>query len=131
MFCFAHRIFLIESAIFIFFQFQKRKPHIFFYCRYAFEGIMQATYGFNRTNLDCSEIYCHFHSPNTILSMMNMPTVSFHVILIILGCWIFCLHVITYAVLSWKIHYARKWLIRLISINMYLHTCLCISKLIN
>ncbi|XP_011269919.2 ATP-binding cassette sub-family G member 1 [Camponotus floridanus] len=76
--------------------------------RYAFEGMMQAIYGFNRPNLYCSEIYCYHHSSNAILSMMDMPTVSFYVILMILGCWIFCLHVIVYTVLCWKIYYARK-----------------------
>lgn len=76
--------------------------------RYAFEGMMQAIYGFNRPNLYCSEIYCYYHSPSAILSMMDMPTVSFYVILMILGCWIFCLHVIVYTVLCWKIYYARK-----------------------
>lgn len=76
--------------------------------RYAFEGMMQAVYGLDRPNLHCSEIYCHLHSPSAILSTMDMPTVSYYEILMILGCWIFCLHVIVYAVLCWKIYYARK-----------------------
>ncbi|EZA54900.1 hypothetical protein DMN91_009472 [Ooceraea biroi] len=75
--------------------------------RYAFEGMMQAIYS-NRPNLSCPEIYCYLRSPSEILSRMDMPTVSFHVILIILGSWIFCLHIIIYAVLSWKIYYVRK-----------------------
>ncbi|XP_067212537.1 ATP-binding cassette sub-family G member 4 isoform X2 [Linepithema humile] len=75
--------------------------------RYAFEGLMQAVYT-DRPNLSCQEIYCHLRSPNEILSMMNLPTVSFHVILIILVFWIFCLHVVIYAILCWKIYYARK-----------------------
>ncbi|XP_072765400.1 ATP-binding cassette sub-family G member 1 isoform X2 [Anoplolepis gracilipes] len=76
--------------------------------RYAFEGMMQAIYDLDRPNLYCSEIYCYLHSPKAILSAMNMPTVSFNVILTILGFWIFCLHVIIYAVLCWKIYYAKK-----------------------
>ncbi|KAG5306219.1 ABCG4 protein, partial [Acromyrmex insinuator] len=75
--------------------------------RYAFEGIMQAVY-LDRPNLVCLEIYCYLRSPNKILSMMGMPAVSFHVILIILCCWIFFLHVIIYIVFHWKIYHAKK-----------------------
>ncbi|XP_077275252.1 ATP-binding cassette sub-family G member 1-like isoform X3 [Temnothorax americanus] len=75
--------------------------------RYSFEGMMQAVY-LNRSQLSCSEIYCFFSSPNKILSMMDMPTVPFYVILIILTSWILCLHIITYAVFYWKIYFARK-----------------------
>ncbi|XP_071564016.1 ATP-binding cassette sub-family G member 1-like isoform X3 [Temnothorax nylanderi] len=75
--------------------------------RYTFEGMMQAVY-LNRSELSCSEIYCFFSSPNKILSMMDMPTVPFYVILIVLSSWILCLHIITYAVLCWKIYFARK-----------------------
>lgn len=81
--------------------------NIKFYCRYAFEGIMQAIY-LDRPNLLCSEIYCYLRSPNKILSMMSMPAVSFHIILIILCCWILFLHVIIYTVFRWKIYHAKK-----------------------
>ncbi|KAG5340178.1 ABCG4 protein, partial [Acromyrmex heyeri] len=75
--------------------------------RYAFEGIMQAVY-LDRPNLVCLEIYCYLRSPDKILSMMSMPAVSFHVILIILCCWIFFLHVIIYIIFRWKIYHAKK-----------------------
>ncbi|XP_071557288.1 ATP-binding cassette sub-family G member 4-like isoform X3 [Temnothorax nylanderi] len=75
--------------------------------RYTFEGMMQAVY-LNRSDLSCSEIYCYLRSPNKILSMMDMPTVPFYVILIVLSSWILCLHIITYALLRWKVYYARK-----------------------
>ncbi|XP_018392592.1 PREDICTED: ATP-binding cassette sub-family G member 1-like [Cyphomyrmex costatus] len=75
--------------------------------RFAFEGIMLAIY-LDRPNLPCSEAYCHLRSSNKILSAMGMPTISFHLILIILGSWILCLHVIIYATLVWKIYFAKK-----------------------
>ena len=78
-----------------------------FYCRYAFEGIMQAVY-LDRPNLVCSEIYCYLRSPNKILSMMGMPAMSFYILLIILCCWILFLHVIIYTVFYWKIYHAKK-----------------------
>ncbi|XP_011705488.1 PREDICTED: ATP-binding cassette sub-family G member 4-like [Wasmannia auropunctata] len=84
------------------------KPFSYMSCfRYAFEGLLQAVY-LNRPNLSCSEIYCHWRSSKKILEMMDVPTMSFYVILIILGFLILCMHVITYAVLCWKIHYAKK-----------------------
>ncbi|XP_047369573.1 ATP-binding cassette sub-family G member 4-like isoform X3 [Vespa velutina] len=76
--------------------------------RYAFEGIMQAIYGFDRKPLSCTEIYCPYRSPNEILSMMNMQSVKFHVIVVVMLAWIFSLHVITYCTLRWKVHKIRK-----------------------
>ncbi|KYN45489.1 ATP-binding cassette sub-family G member 1 [Atta colombica] len=75
--------------------------------RFAYEGIMQAIY-LDRPKLPCSEAYCHLRSSNKILSLMGMPTMPFYLTLIILGSWILCLHVIIYATLLWKIHYAKK-----------------------
>ncbi|KAL6262646.1 hypothetical protein P5V15_005440 [Pogonomyrmex californicus] len=77
------------------------------YYRYAFEGLMQAVY-LDRENLLCSELYCHFRSPNKILDTMGLLTVPFYVTLIILGFWIFCLHITLYSVFYWKIYYAKK-----------------------
>ncbi|XP_029163792.1 ATP-binding cassette sub-family G member 4-like [Nylanderia fulva] len=76
--------------------------------RYAFEGLMQAIYDFDRPNLRCIQTFCYFRSPNVILSDLGVPTVPFFVTLIILGCWIFLTHVVIYVVLCWKIYYARK-----------------------
>lgn len=76
--------------------------------RYAFEGILQAIYGSNREPLDCWEIYCHWRSPKRILSMMDMPSVRFEYIVAILISWIFCLHIIIYTSLRWKLYCIRK-----------------------
>lgn len=84
--------------------------------RYAFEGILQAVY-LDRPNLACLEIYCHMRTPNKILSTMNMPTVPFYIIVIILGSWILCLHIITYALFYWRIYYARKWRVKWILVS--------------
>ncbi|XP_011706597.1 PREDICTED: ATP-binding cassette sub-family G member 4-like, partial [Wasmannia auropunctata] len=75
--------------------------------RYAFEGVMQAVY-LDRPDLSCLEIFCYWSSPKRILSMMDMPTVPFYAILIIIGSWLLCLHVITYVLLYWKIYRAEK-----------------------
>ncbi|XP_039302856.1 ATP-binding cassette sub-family G member 1 isoform X1 [Solenopsis invicta] len=84
------------------------KPLTFLsYYRYMFEGTLQAIY-LDRPNLSCSEIYCYFSSTNKILSTMDLPTMPFYVILIILSSWIFCFHIIVYAVFHWKLYYAKK-----------------------
>ncbi|XP_011690607.1 PREDICTED: ATP-binding cassette sub-family G member 4-like [Wasmannia auropunctata] len=75
--------------------------------RYAFEGVMQAVY-LDRPDLSCLKINCYWNSPKEILSMMDMPTVPFYVILIILGSSLLCLHIITYALFRWKIYRAEK-----------------------
>lgn len=93
----------IFSLPYFFNKFEKLK----FDCRFTFEGMIQAAY-LDRSNLSCLEIYCYLVSPNKILSMMDMPTVPFHIILLILGSWILCLHISIYAVLCWRIYYARK-----------------------
>ncbi|XP_011686848.1 PREDICTED: ATP-binding cassette sub-family G member 1-like isoform X2 [Wasmannia auropunctata] len=77
------------------------------FIRYAFEGMMQAVY-LDRPKLSCSEMYCHWRSPNKILSMMGIPTVPFYVTLLILVSWILCLHTIAYALFRWKIYHAEK-----------------------
>ncbi|KYN02165.1 ATP-binding cassette sub-family G member 4, partial [Cyphomyrmex costatus] len=77
------------------------------YFRYAFEGIIQAIY-VDRPNLTCFEIYCYLRSPSKILSMMDMPTVPFYAIPIILISWILFLHAVHYTVLQWKVYYAKK-----------------------
>ncbi|KAK2585888.1 hypothetical protein KPH14_010476 [Odynerus spinipes] len=76
--------------------------------RYAFEGFVQAIYGSNRGPLVCPEAYCYWHSPKQILSMMDMPSVKFEIIVVVLIAWIFCLHVIIYAALRWKLYCIRK-----------------------
>ncbi|KAH0948369.1 hypothetical protein HN011_010645 [Eciton burchellii] len=83
-----------------------RPLSIISFFRYAFEGMMQAIYS-DRPNLSCSEVYCYLHSSSKILSMMDMPTMPFYVILMVLGFWILCLHIIVYALLSWKIYYRK------------------------
>lgn len=90
-----------------YFRFSNNLKNAHFYTRYAFEGMIQAVYS-DRENLSCSTIYCYLQSPNVIIAMMDMPTISFYSILMILGFWIFCLHVFIYTTLYIKIYYARN-----------------------
>ncbi|XP_066585925.1 ATP-binding cassette sub-family G member 4-like [Prorops nasuta] len=77
------------------------------YFRYAFEGFLQAIYE-DREKLDCKEIYCIFRSPRRILAMLDMPSTTFQTILIVLGSWILCLHLVTYAIFKWKLYRTVK-----------------------
>ncbi|XP_032683655.1 ATP-binding cassette sub-family G member 4-like [Odontomachus brunneus] len=60
--------------------------------RYAFDGAVQSVYGNGRENLQCSDIYCHFRAPSTILEMLDMTKSSFwYDVAILLGYYIvFC-----------------------------------------
>ncbi|KAK2589086.1 hypothetical protein KPH14_001917 [Odynerus spinipes] len=46
----------------------------FSYLRYALDGLVQATYGFNREKLNCSSenIYCHYRIPEVLLNELAM-----------------------------------------------------------
>ncbi|XP_043286081.1 ATP-binding cassette sub-family G member 4-like [Venturia canescens] len=78
------------------------------YFRYAFEGILQSIYGNNRTGMECSEDFCPIRKPEKVLSMMDMPTTSFWLIVVALVVWILCLHVTIYSVLRWKLYRLTK-----------------------
>lgn len=43
------------------------------YIRYGLEGLIVATYGYNREKLPCpaEEVYCHYSSPRELLRTMS------------------------------------------------------------
>lgn len=74
------------------------------YIRYGFEGTMQAVYGFNRTNLQCSEPYCHFKAPARFLEEMDMDKADFKFDCTALLGFFLILRILCYVVLKWNIH---------------------------
>ncbi|XP_055598978.1 ATP-binding cassette sub-family G member 1-like [Uranotaenia lowii] len=71
--------------------------------RFAFEGIAMSYYGFDRKDLDCSEIFCYYRKPQKILEMLDMEESNYWVDLGgLIGC-IFVLHVALFASLRWKV----------------------------
>lgn len=85
----------------------ERKLFLIF-CRYGFEGILQAIYDGDRENLRCDEIYCPLRSPKKILEEIDMPAISYYMAVLGLSVWIVCLQLLTYLVLKWKAHKAKR-----------------------
>ncbi|XP_032690320.1 ATP-binding cassette sub-family G member 4-like [Odontomachus brunneus] len=57
--------------------------------RYAFDGAVQSVYGNGRENLRCSDVYCHFRTPGTILESLDMTKSSFwYDVAILFGCYV-------------------------------------------
>ncbi|KAG8222056.1 hypothetical protein J437_LFUL000500 [Ladona fulva] len=71
--------------------------------RYAYEGTMQAVYGFNRTSLSCSEAYCYFRLPEKLLDEMNLNDVSYWMDLGALLIFLLLIKIALYMVLLRKV----------------------------
>ncbi|XP_055598967.1 ATP-binding cassette sub-family G member 4-like isoform X2 [Uranotaenia lowii] len=71
--------------------------------RYTFEGVVVALYGYNRTYLDCSEIFCYYRKPIKILEMLNMENSSYWMDFTCLVVVIFLLHVMLLLSLWWRL----------------------------
>ncbi|XP_063912122.1 ATP-binding cassette sub-family G member 4 [Zophobas morio] len=77
------------------------------YIRYGFEGTALATYGFNRTNLECFNQYCHFKKPITTLEELDMINSNYTVDIVALVAIFFVLRIAAYLFLKWKLKSTR------------------------
>lgn len=68
--------------------------------RYAFEGLIQAVYGFHRENLRCPIDYCHFRVPSLILNELSMSKPMFWIDVTVLFAWTLILRIIIYILLK-------------------------------
>lgn len=73
------------------------------YIRYGFEGTALATYGFDRSKLQCFISYCHFKSPLTTLQELDMDKSSYAVDAAALVAIFFFLRIAAYLFLKWKL----------------------------
>lgn len=72
--------FILFSGFFV--TFDTIPPYLYWltyisFVRYAFEGIMIATYGFGRARLNCSDVFCMFRDPLRYLRQYQMEDASF------------------------------------------------------
>nr|XP_019561522.2 ATP-binding cassette sub-family G member 1-like [Aedes albopictus]XP_019561523.2 ATP-binding cassette sub-family G member 1-like [Aedes albopictus]XP_019561524.2 ATP-binding cassette sub-family G member 1-like [Aedes albopictus]XP_019561526.2 ATP-binding cassette sub-family G member 1-like [Aedes albopictus]XP_029719913.1 ATP-binding cassette sub-family G member 1-like [Aedes albopictus]XP_029719914.1 ATP-binding cassette sub-family G member 1-like [Aedes albopictus]XP_029719915.1 ATP-bind len=72
------------------------------YFRYAFEGSMQAIYGFGRENIPC-EKFCYFSKVSKFLESFDMEENRFTVDVCGLLAWIVVLHVALFASLALRL----------------------------
>jgi len=77
------------------------------YIRYGFEGTALATYSFGREKLKCHQTYCHFRSPETTLSELDMVDASFTLDIVALVIIFIILRISAYVFLSWKLRSSR------------------------
>lgn len=71
--------------------------------RYSFEGSVQSIYGYNRTNLNCTELFCYYKDPKKFLHDMDMEKNNYSLDLIGLGVWIILLQILLYIALKIKL----------------------------
>ncbi|KAG5305787.1 ABCG1 protein, partial [Pseudoatta argentina] len=75
------------------------------YYRFAFDGLIQAIYGFQREAIPCpSNIdYCHLRMPSLILEELNMTKSIFWVDVIVLFAWFVVIRTVAYVTLKRKL----------------------------
>lgn len=80
--------------------------HISFF-RFGFEGAINAIYGFDRDDLKCVAIYCHFRNAKQFLNYMDMTGNNYWLDIAGLAGWIVFLQVTLYVVLRVKLNKAQ------------------------
>ena len=69
---------------------------------------MVSIYGFGRTKLNCSQAYCIFKSPETILEEYGVePDAPFWFDMVVLVAYFFLVRLLAYGLLWRKIHCAK------------------------
>ncbi|XP_076674576.1 ATP-binding cassette sub-family G member 4 isoform X1 [Andrena cerasifolii] len=98
--------FLIFSGFFV--QFRHAHPYLRWlfhlsFLKYGFEGVMVAIYGYNRPKLSCSDVYCHFATPEKLLSAVDMARVDYWFCLLVLAFLYVILEISTFTLLKLKL----------------------------
>lgn len=75
--------------------------------KHGLDGFTSLILGFNRTNMDCSDMYCHWITPRKFLNMIemeeNIPKVFYS--LAALGL---VFHVLTYLIMRFRLQHRIK-----------------------
>lgn len=77
------------------------------YIRYSFEGVLQAIYGRDRGELDCSEKQCIFTQASDVLEELDVQHAEFYLDFIILCIFFVILRIGCYLVLRWRVKSQR------------------------
>jgi hypothetical protein len=43
------------------------------FMKHGNDGLVHAIFGYNRSQFECDEMYCHFRNPKTLLKMIDAP----------------------------------------------------------
>ncbi|XP_058453455.1 ATP-binding cassette sub-family G member 1-like [Malaya genurostris] len=71
--------------------------------RYGFEGLALVTYGFNRTEIGCEEMFCYYRKSSKVLQLLEIERANYWMDIAGLGGWIFLLHLSLYVSLRCKL----------------------------
>lgn len=81
------------------------------YIGYAFEGVLQAVYGFDRESLECEKAHqspeCRYVESNNVLSDLDVENAHFYIDFIVLCVFFVVLRVGCYFVLRWRVKAQR------------------------
>lgn len=73
------------------------------YLKYGLSGSMLAVYGYNRSQLGCSEDYCHFRQPEKFLDMLDLAGGNYWVDASVLAALGTVLRIGSYFVLQFRL----------------------------
>jgi len=75
------------------------------YYRFAFDGLIQAIYGFQREAIPCpsNNDYCHLRMPSLILEELSMNKSIFWIDVIVLLAWFVVIRIVAYMTLKRKL----------------------------
>jgi len=80
--------------------------------RFAFEGVIQAIYGYDRDPLECEHEsddiqmqmqMCIFQEPSKMIKELDVENAKFYVDLIVLLAFFVLLRIVCYLVLRWRV----------------------------
>lgn len=73
------------------------------YFRYAFEGSIQAIFGYNRPELECNIAFCYYKTTTKFLQELDMTGDLFEWDVIVLASWIVVLQIALFISLIVKV----------------------------
>jgi ATP-binding cassette, subfamily G (WHITE), member 1 len=63
---------------------------------------MQTIFGFNRTKMECDDVYCHYSYPNKILKEFEVD-VNVEGVLVLLLAYAVCTRVVTFFFIKYRL----------------------------
>ncbi|XP_055599190.1 ATP-binding cassette sub-family G member 4-like [Uranotaenia lowii] len=73
--------------------------------RYGFEGLALTSYGFNRTEIGCEDMFCYYRKPKKVMEMLEIDQGNYWIDLAGLGVWIVVLHILLYISLRLRLRW--------------------------
>ncbi|KOX79142.1 ATP-binding cassette sub-family G member 4 [Melipona quadrifasciata] len=78
------------------------------YVRHSLDGFFQALYGYNREKTSCSENYCHYNMPKTLLTELSMTDGNYWMDILYLFCYYAFFRIAVYFSLKRKLSKASE-----------------------